>query len=285
MSLYSAFNSRFTKRAAAVLTPEAEQAAMQGGMGPQGGMPPQGAPTDPSMMGAPQQGMMPPGGDMGGMPPQGAPVDPAMAGGAPPPPELLQNPQFMQFLQEATGIAFDQQSGQFIDMQQGQPVPPDVIMQLFQQFMQQTGGMPPGGDMGGMPPQGAPTDPSMMGAPQQGMTPPGGDMGGMPPEAAQPPQGPEGMEMPPEIMQQVQKTVDDSIRAFSAQLDKKLSALLDKIDVIKDAIEEYNNTDDRRSTADKEELRGLQEDLRNELEPSGGVKTASTKAFNVFDLI
>ena len=91
--------------------------------------------------------------------------------------------------------------------------------------------------------------------------------------------------MPPEIMQQVQKTVDDSIRAFSAQLDKKLSALLDKIDVIKDAIEEYNNTDDRRSTADKEELRGLQEDLRNELEPSGGVKTASTKTFNVFDLI
>ena len=229
---------------------------MQGGMGPQGGMTPQGAPMDPSMMGAPQQGMMPPGGDMGGMPPQGAPMDPAMAGGAPPPPEILQNPQFMQFLQEAMGIAFDQQSGQFIDMQQGQPVPPDVIMQLFQQFMQQTGGMPPGGDMGGMPP-----------------------------EAAQPPQGPEGMEMPPEIMQQVQKTIDDSIRAFSAQLDKKLSALLDKIDVIKDAIEEYNNTDDRRSTADKEELRGLQEDLRNELEPSGGVKTASTKAFNVFDLI
>ena len=173
MSLYSAFNSRLTKRAAAVLTPEAEQAAMQGGMGPQGGMPPQGAPMDPSMMGAPQSGMMPP----------------------------------------------------------------------------------------------------------------GGDMGGMPPEAAQPPQGTEGMEMPPEIMQQVQKTIDDSIRAFSAQLDKKLSALLDKIDVIKDAIEEYNNTDDRRSTADKEELRGLQEDLRNELEPSGGVKTASTKAFNVFDLI
>ena len=137
----------------------------------------------------------------------------------------------------------------------------------------------------GMPPQGAPMDPSMMGAPQPGMMPPGGDMGGMPPEAAQPPQGTEGMEMPPEIMQQVQKTIDDSIRAFSAQLDKKLSALLDKIDVIKDAIEEYNNTDDRRSTADKEELRGLQEDLRNELEPSGGVKTASTKALNVFDLI
>ena len=62
MSRYRDF-ARMYKSAAAVLTPEAEQAAM-------GGMPPQGAPMDPAMGGgAPMDpGMMPP--EMsGGMPP------------------------------------------------------------------------------------------------------------------------------------------------------------------------------------------------------------------------
>ena len=204
--------ARMYKIAAAVLTPEAEQAAM-------GGTPPQGAPMDPAMGGgAPMDpGMMPP--DMGGMPPQGgAPMDPAMAGGMPPqgggqiPPEILQDPMFMQFLQEALGIMFDPNSGAFYD-QQGQMVPPDIIMQAYQAFQQQLqqmqgapvppqgatmdpaamGGMPPqggasmppptGGDMGAgaTPPDmgGAPMDPAAMGGAP--MPPPGGDMGGMPP--------------------------------------------------------------------------------------------------------
>ena len=234
MSLYTAYKSALHKKAAAVLTPEAQQ--MQAGMPPQG--------MDPAAM---------------GMPPQGAQL----------PPEVFQDPQFLQFLQQIFGFQVDPQAGVVIDGQTGQPLPPETVMQLYNEYMKQLTQM-----QGGMPPQGG--DPSMMG----GMPPQGGDpsmMGGMPPET-----GVTDTELSPAVMQQVQKTVDDSLRAFTAQLDKKLSALVDKIDVIKEAIEESNNNDDRRTTADKAELRGLQEDLRADLEPSTGIKTAS---LNVFDLI
>ena len=234
MSLYTAYKSALHKKAAAVLTPEAQQ--MQGGMPPQG--------MDPAAMGMPPQGMDP--SMQGAMPMQGAQL----------PPEVFQDPQFLQFLQQVFGFQVNPQAGTVIDGQTGQPLPPETVMQLYNEYMMQLTQM-----QGGMPPQGG--DPSMM--------------GGMPPEADV-----TAAELSPAVMQQVQKTVDDSLRAFTAQLDKKLSALVDKIDVIKEAIEEANNNDDRRTTADKEELRGLQEDLRADLEPSAGIKTAS---LNVFDLI
>lgn len=200
----------FNKRAVAILTPEAMQAAMQppppdpAAMG--------GAPMDPAMAGG-QPPMDP--AMMGGQPP----MDPAMAGGAPMPPqggagglppEALQDQMFLEFLAQAFGIMIDPRSGQFFD-QNGQPVPPEMLMQAYDAYMQgmqqlqmQGGGMAPQGAppdpaamggqppmdpamAGGMPPQGAvPMDPAMMGGapmpPQGGMPPMDPTMaGGMPP--------------------------------------------------------------------------------------------------------
>ena len=60
MNLYHLYQARLNKRAAAVLTPEAQV---------QSGMPPQGMPMGPSMQ--------------SGMPPQGMPMDPSMQSGMP----------------------------------------------------------------------------------------------------------------------------------------------------------------------------------------------------------
>ena len=124
----------FNKRATAVLTPEAMQAAIQPPMDPAagapmdpaaaGGMPPGGAPMDPAA---------------GGMPP----ADPAMAGapmaqgsgGGQIPPEILNDQLFMQFMQ-TMGVTFDPQSGTFIDPN-GQPLSVDEVMQIYDMFQQQ----------------------------------------------------------------------------------------------------------------------------------------------------
>ena len=172
----------FNKRATAVLTPEAMQAAIQPPMDPAaaGGMPPGGAP-----MGAPMDPTT------GGMPP----ADPSMAGapmaqgsgGGQIPPEVLNDQLFMQFMQ-TMGVTFDPQSGTFIDPN-GQPLSVDEVMQIYDMFQQQVaaqGGAPAGGSPDGA----APADPAMAGAPMDpaAMGAPMGDpaaMGGMPPEAAQ----------------------------------------------------------------------------------------------------
>lgn len=156
----------FYKKATAVMTPEAMQAAVQ-------------PPMDPSMGGAPMGGAMPP--PAGGMPP-----DPAMMGGAPAPaggapmaqgsgggeipPEILQDQLFMQFLQ-SMGIIFDPQSGTFMDPN-GQPLAVEDVMQIYDMFQQELAAQ-----QGGAPAEGgAPMDPAMAGA-------------GMPPEAAGAPMG------------------------------------------------------------------------------------------------
>ena len=220
------------KRAAAVMTPEAMQA------GP-AGMPPQGAPMDPSMMqgGMPPQGApMDPSAMQGGMPPQGAPVDPSMMQGGGLPPEILQDQAFVQMLQQS-GVMLDPQSGMFMDPS-GQPVPPEMIVQAYEAYMQgqQAGQAGPGG----MPPQGAPMDPSMaQGAmpPQDApmdpsMVPEGPE--GMPPQGA-PAGGPEADGMLPEpvmnaISSIVASTVEPAVQDLTSQLGQALSDLAAKID-------------------------------------------------------
>jgi len=352
------------KRAAALLTPEAEQAAVQ---------PP---PQDPSMMGgAPMDPSMMQG---GGMPPQGAPMDPSMQGGMPPqgggqlPPEILQDQQFIQWLQQQ-GVAFDPNSGMFIDTQSGQPIPPEAIMQAYQQYMMEMQGgqgMPRQGGQPMPPAQGgAPMDPSMMGGGAP-MRPEAQGQGGLPPEIAQdqmfmqfmqeamgaafdpnsgmfmdmqsgqpiPPdyvmqayqqyqqammaqQGgaPQGMPqdpsmmggaqmdpammqqgqaqpgLPPEIMDQIQSTIDSSLKSFTTQLDKKIETLLDKLETVKMALESMRDTDDARTADDKQETDRLRAELSEELNPT--VKTASapqptkqgetpkTRNLNMFEIL
>ena len=107
---------------------------------------------DPSMMGAPA-----------GAPP----MDPAMAGGMPPqgatmgqPGMWMQDQMFLQFLQ-SMGVQV-QPDGSAIDPN-GQPVPPEMMEQIYAQFQQEMA-MQQGG---GMPPEGAPTGPE--GMPPEGM--------------------------------------------------------------------------------------------------------------------
>ena len=70
------------------------------------------------------------------MPPQ----DPAAMGGMPPaasghngdqiPPEIMQDQQFIMWLQQQA-VVLDQQSGTYVDPMSGQPVPADAIVQAY----------------------------------------------------------------------------------------------------------------------------------------------------------
>ena len=176
----------FNKRATAVMTPEAMQAAVQPPMDPSMG----GAPMDPAAAGG-----MPPGAPMdpaamGGAPAGAPPMDPSMAGGAAAaqgsgggeiPPEILQDQLFMQFMQ-SMGVMFDPQSGTFVDPN-GQPLSVDEVMQIYDMFQQQVAAQ------GGAAPGGAPADPAAMGAPMDPAAAGGAPMdpaamGGMPPDDA-----------------------------------------------------------------------------------------------------
>ena len=285
------------KAAAAILTPEAEQAAMQ-------------PPMDPSMGGMPQQGM----------PPQGAPMDPSMMGGMPTqggqlPPEILQDQMFMQFLADAYGIMLDPNSGTLIDPQ-GQPVPPDAVMQIYQQFQeavtqqqQAAGGMPQQGApmdpsmMGGMAPQGAPMDPAMMGGmPQQGAPMDPSTMGGMPPQEM-PQQGAPtdsamagGMEQAPEMGQEdpinqiagaVMSGVESVLQEYTASTEKRISAILDKLEALTKSIDALQSTTDRREQQEKDADEALRADIAADLQPAvKTAKTANTQApLNLFKVI
>ena len=299
----------FYKRAVAVLTPEAMQAAMQppppdpAAMG--------GMPMDPSMQG----GMMPPGGApmdpamMGGQPP----MDPAMAGGMPPqggapaggiPPEVMQDPMFQQFLMEVFGIMMDPRSGQFFD-QNGQPVPPDMLMQAYDAYMQgmqqlqmqQGGGMPPMGGapmdpaaMGGQPPM----DPSMMGGAPAPMPPQGGMpmdpamMGGQPPmdpgmaqgapmdpamAGGMPPEGGEG-DMDPMmsaladlITNVMEETIVTPMKEELAAMQKQFADLKEMLKTMRDDMGTIRtDVDSQTSQADENSM--LRSELAAELQPT-----------------
>lgn len=234
-----------SKRAAALMTPEAMQAAApqpppmdpamaQGGMPPQGApMPPQGAPMPPP----PMDPAMAQGGAPAGAPPPGAPMPPQMD------PAALEQ-MFIEFA-ASQGITLDPQTGGAFDAN-GQPVPPEVIQQLMMQFEQmlaQGGGMPPpadpamGGAPAGAPPPGAPMDPSMMPPPE-----------GMPPEAAPPmEQGPDMAQ----LMADIQNNIESMVKAELSAQDKKIAAMMDKIDSMKSLLEQLVGTQDQRTAEDK----------------------------------
>ena len=280
--------AQLSKRSAALLTPEAEAAAVppqdpnaMGGMPPQGGMP-----MDPNMMGG-QPPMDP---SMGGMPPQGgAPMDPSMMQGAPMPQgqpgAWMQDQMFIQFLQQM-GVTFDQQ-GNAIDPN-GQPIPPDMMEQIYAQFQQQMmaqGGQPPmDPSMGGMPPQGgAPMDPSMMqGAPMpqdpsmMGGQPPVDPNTGMPMDPSMMGGDPNAMGgMPQDMMNNMASIIMDSVDSVldqrMAALDKKISAFADKLDSIKSMLDDLalgTDTASKKQQLDNDRLNAeLEADLRGAQQP------------------
>jgi len=298
-NIYRQIYTGFTKSAIASLTPEAMQAA-QAPMPPQGG-----APMDPAAMG----GMPADPAMMGGAPAGAPPMDPAMAGGAgvpvgpaggTVPPEILQDQQFLAFLQQVLGINFDPQSQMFVGPQ-GEPIPADAIIQAYQEFQTQVaaqaqGAMPQGGApmedpaamAGAMPPEaaaGMPMDPAAMG----GM-PPEAETGGMPPEAGMPmdPAAMGGMPaegmpaegMPADPMQQMAEMVLSAVEtivneALSAQ-EKKISTLLDKVDTLKKDIESILNSDNKRTEKDEDEDSKLRGELEQELAAQSTAAPAAT---------
>ena len=296
----------FNKRAVAILTPEAMQAAMQ---------PP---PPDPSMMGGAPMDPAMAGGQppmdpsmMGGapMPPQGAPpMDPSMGGISPAgglPPEAMQDQLFIQFLAEAFGIMMDPRSGQFFD-QNGQPVPPEVLMQAYQAYMQgmqqlqaqgmmdpSMGGMPPQGGAP-MPPQGAPPmdpaamggapmpppmDPSMMGGqppmPPQGGMPPADPMTGAMPGGPGMPTS-EGGEQPMDAMMadfasMITTVMEDAVvtplKEGLANIQKQFADLKEMMKTMRDDMGTIRtDVDAQESRADEDSM--LRSEIAAELEPT-----------------
>lgn len=264
------------KQAVAVLTPEAEQAAMQPPMDP--AMTAGGAPMDPMAAGG-----MPPAPGAGAAPVGGGPM--AAPAGGQIPPEILQDQMFIQFLQEALGVSLDPASGMFMGPN-GEPIPPELIIEAYQEFqtMQAQGGMAPAAAAGGagMPPEAgmppaAGADPAMAagGAPMPGGAAPMDPMSvGVPPEAA----GGVSQEMggapaaaTPEqdpVIQEILSSVEAVLQAFSGELDKQLSAILDKIDALKLDITSLRDTTDQRSKMEEDEAQRIREELEAELTPT-----------------
>lgn len=268
------------KKSAALLTPEAEAAAVppqdpnaMGGMPPQGGMP-----MDPSMMGG--QPPVDPSMMQGGMPPQGgAPMDPSMMqGGVPMDPNMMgdmsgawmQDQGFIQFLMQM-GVQFDQQ-GNAIDPN-GQPIDPAMLDQLYAQYQQQMAQgapMDPSMMQGGMPPQGGmPMDPNMMGGDPNAMGGMPMDQGMMDPNMMQD----QGMsqDMMNNMASIIMDSVDSVIDQRMAALDKKISAFADKLDSIKSMLDDLAlGTDEaaKKQQIDNDRLNAqLESDLRNTQQP------------------
>lgn len=302
------------KSAVAVLTPEAMQAAMQPPPADPAAM--GGAPMDPNAMG----GMMPPGGAP--MPSQGAPMDPGMAGGMPPmgapagglPPEAMQDQLFLQFLAEAFGIMLDPRSGQFFD-QNGQPVPPEMLMQAYQAYMS---GMQQlqmqGGDPNAM--GGAPMDPAMMGG-QPPMDPAmaGGmppavdpaamgaapmDPGMMPPDAQAAPAPQEGGEQGMDPMMQeladlmvavMEDTIVAPMKEELAAIQKQFADLKELLKTVRDDMGTIRtDVDAQESRAEENDV--LRSEIAAELEPTveqpeeePQEKQATLRPLNILDIL
>ena len=276
------------KKSAALLTPEAEAAAVppqdpnaMGGMPPQGGMP-----MDPAMMGGqppmdPNTGMpIDPSMMQGGMPSQGgAPTDPAMMQSgmpqvAPMPQDQagawMQDQGFIQFLMQM-GVQFDQQ-GNAIDPN-GQLIDPAMLDQLYAQYQQQMAqgaSMDPSMMQGGMPPQGEmPMDPNMMGGDPNAMGGVPMEQGTMDPAMMQD----QGMsqDMMNNMASIIMDSVDSVIDQRMAALDKKISAFADKLDSIKSMLDDLAlGTDEaaKKQQIDNDRLNAqLESDLRNTQQP------------------
>ena len=188
--------------------------------------------------------------------------------------EILQDQMFLQFMAEVGGMQPDQ-SGQFIDMQTGQPVPPDFIMQAYQEFQMQM------------------QQQQQQQQQEQGDQMP--DYGYQPVQPEQmPPQNQAGGAMPSEVLDQIQTMLDSTLQAYTASIEKRLEAFNDKLDAVKTAIESIGNKDDQRQPADKDEAEMLRQELASELQPTvktAAVKPASKPAFsapkpiNMFDML
>lgn len=157
---------------------------------------------------------------------------------------------FLQFLQ-SMGVQV-QPDGSAIDPN-GQPVPPEMMEQIYAQFqqemaMQQGGGMPPeGAPMGpeGMPPEEMPQE----GAPQEGeMPPPGLDEDSM-----------------NQIAGIVQEVVDATFEEKMSALDKKLSAFTEKIDAIKMLLDDFLTDAAHTEKKEAEEQARMDEELEKDL--------------------
>lgn len=215
-----------------------------------GGGAPQGMPTGMGG-GVPQQGMPQQGGQL--------------------PPEILQDQMFLQFMAEMGGMQPDQ-SGQFVDMQTGQPVPPDFILQAYQEFQTQLQQQQQQQQGGQMPDYGSqPVQPEQM-----------------------PTQNQPGGAIPSEVLDQIQTMLDSTLQAYTASIEKRLEAFNDKLDAVKTAIESIGNKDDQRKQLDKDEADAIRQELANELQPTvktASVKTASKSSFstpkpiNMFDML
>lgn len=206
--LRSLMNKRaFQKKAFVPMTDPAMQASMPG-------QAPQGAPMDPAMGGAPV-----------GQPP----MDPSMGAAPMPPQGGTGDPIVDQLL--AMGFQVDPQ-GNVYD-QNGQPVPPEQLQQIAQQIAAQ---------MGGMPPQGAPMDPAMQGAPME-QPPMDPSMGApMDPNAAPAP------EADPMVM--MADMINTILDERMSNLDKRISAITDKLDTVRSLLEDILENKDRKSTSE-----------------------------------
>lgn len=236
-------------------------------------------------------------------------MDPAMAGGAPMPPaggippELMQDQIFLQFLAEVFGIMLDPRSGQFFD-QNGQPVPPEMLMQAYQAYMQgmqqlqaQGGGMPPadpsmaaGAPMdpamaGGMPPAAdpaamgaAPMDPTMAGGmpPAAPVGQPPMDPGMMPPDAQAAAPAPQGGEQGMDPMMQeladlmvavMEDTIVAPMKEELAAIQKQFADLKELLKTVRDDMGTIRtDVDAQESRAEESDV--LRSELAAELEPT-----------------
>ena len=206
---YRKLYSGFRKRAASLLTPEAMAAVEQP------------APVDPAMAGgAPAPGGMP----------AAAPMDPAAMGGAPMPapaaapmpagapagapaldPAIFQDQGFVAFLTQAVGVMVDPASGTVTDPT-GAPIPPEMVMQFYQAYQQQAQGA-------GAAPQGGQPAPADPGAGQP--APDGSDV--VDPQVAM------LNDFASAVVTAIEAVIQDQISA----LEKKISAILEKVDTLK----------------------------------------------------
>jgi hypothetical protein len=208
----------------------------------------------------------------GGAPAEGgAPMDPAMAG-AGMPPEAGGAPMAPGGDMAAMGGMEAAPAGAVAPAQEGMDpslaLPPDAAMD---------GGMPPMDDGSG---NAAAMDPAA---------------GGDPAMAAGAEQPDPIMEIASAVMSGVEATLED----FTANIEKKLSALLDKVEGLNKAVDALQQTTDRRDDDDKKKEASLQDELAAELQPTLAVpveepqaiemvpKTAAAKPAptNLFDFI